>query len=357
MKSLRSVRSAVSVIICFALFCTLCSTWALLYQRVPDRGTTPPQSLGIATACKTTTTPYASLEDPTNITLGNPSPSSRTIPSKVWHSAPQANITENQREWTSSWTTTNPSFRQELLTDQSGSTFVREHFSSTRPDIVEVYEAIAIPILKADLLRYLIILAEGGVWSDLDVTCEKQIADWVPAEYQDHEIDMVVGLEFDLQWTAPGTHIFSQFSNWVFMARPSSRNLLVVVEAVIEKLREMTTTLGVGIEDLTLDLLYEDVVDTTGPKIMTVAILKGLGQLLGTVVDDRDFAGIKKPKLIGDVLIMPGNSFAARQNGFPVDQSEVLVTHHYEGSWKKADAEAKERKLQKTEKLQQDQTG
>lgn len=40
--------------------------------------------------------------------------------------------------------------------------------------------------------------------------------------------------------------------------------------------------------------------------------IKSLRQLLGRTVDDRDFSGIKQPKLLGDVLIMPGNSFAAR---------------------------------------------
>ena len=53
------------------------------------------------------------------------------------------------------------------------------------------------------------------------------------------------------------------------------------------------------------------------------------------------------PKLIGDVLIMPGVSFAASQNGYATDQGDALVTHHYEGSWKQADAEAKAKKKQK----------
>jgi hypothetical protein len=99
----------------------------------------------------------------------------------------------------------------------------------------------------------------------------------------------------------------------------------------------------VGIEGITLEML-SDVVEVTGPKIMTVAIMESLGQLLGRTVDDRDFAHTKRPKLVGDVLIMPGVSFAALQNSNPTDQGDPLVTHHYEGSWKKEDAEAKERK-------------
>jgi mannosyltransferase OCH1-like enzyme len=273
------------------------------------------------------------------------------IPDKVWHSAKFDNLTETQRERIGTWTKTNPYCRQELLTDRSAEAFVRAHFTSTRPDIVEIYESLPIAILRADLLRYLIMIAEGGIWGDLDVTCEKEVAEWVPLEYRNQTIDMIVGLEFDFAWRGPGKAVASQFCNWVFVARKSSRNLLVVVDSVIAKLREIAQAHGVGVRGLTLEML-PDVVDVTGPKIMTVAILKSLGQLLGRAVDDRDFSGIKQPKLVGDVLIMPGNSFAALQNNNPTDQGDVLVTHHYEGSWKKEDAEAKERKKQKEQQME-----
>ncbi|CAG8058573.1 unnamed protein product [Penicillium salamii] len=268
------------------------------------------------------------------------------VPDKVWHSAKFDNLTENQRGWIGSWTKTNPYCRQELLTDRSAQAFVRAYFHETRPDIVELYEALPIAILRADLLRYLIILAEGGVWGDLDVTCEKDVAEWVPPEYRNRTIDMIVGLEFDMPWRGPGKPIASQFCNWVFVGRKSSRNLQVVVDAVVAKLKQIAHENNVTIRGLTLEML-SDVVDVTGPKMMTIAILDSLGQLLNRTVDDRDFAGIKQPKLVGDVLIMPGNSFAANQNNHPTDQGDVLVNHHYEGSWKKEDAEAKERKKQK----------
>ncbi|KAE8154694.1 hypothetical protein BDV25DRAFT_147264, partial [Aspergillus avenaceus] len=139
------------------------------------------------------------------------------------------------------------------------------------------------------------------------------------------------------------------------MARPSSHNLQAVIDAVVNKIKDIAHSNGVPIADVTLDMLPVDVVDVTGPKIMTISILDRLSRILGRPVDDRDFSGIKRPKLIGDVLIMPGNSFAATQNAYPTDQGDALVTHHYEGSWKQADAEAKERKKQKDQA--QAQTG
>ncbi|KAJ5787185.1 CAZyme family GT32 [Penicillium paradoxum] len=349
MKNSRTLRVGVALLIPFMFFCYMC-IFGSIPQFIPDSTTTLPQSSEVAT---TTTVGHAStvpliessISDPTTHIIASATPI-YTIPDKVWHSAKSDNITHNQREWIGSWTKKNPSLRQELLTDQSAEAFVRAHFHKVRPDIVEVYLALQIPILRADLFRYLVVLAEGGIWGDLDVTCEKEVAEWVPTEYQNQSIDLIVGLEFDAEWQGSGTTVASQFSNWVFVGRQSSRNLRFVVDVVIKKLRDIALANAVGIEGVTLEMI-SDVVDVTGPKIMTVAIVESLGQFLGRTVDDRDFSGIKQPKLVGDVLIMPGVSFAALQNGNPTDQGDVLATHHYEGSWKKEAAEAKERQKQK----------
>ncbi|KAJ6169448.1 hypothetical protein N7497_002291 [Penicillium chrysogenum] len=285
----------------------------------------------------------------------HPTPSAApiyTLPDKVWHKSD--NLSENQREWTGSWTNKNPSLRQELLTDRSTEAFVRAHYFKTRPDIVEVYEALSIAILRADLFRYLVVLAEGGIWGDLDTTCEKEVSEWVPLEYRNEDIDMIVGLEFDFEWRGPGTEVASQFCNWVFVGRKNSRNLQVIVDTVINQLKDIARANAVGIEGITWEML-PDVVNVTGPKIMTIAIMQSLEQLLGRPVDDRDYAHITRPKLVGDVLIMPGVSFAALQNKNPTDQGDPLVTHHYEGLWKKEQVQAKERKKQKEEQERQQQ--
>ncbi|KAJ5757548.1 uncharacterized protein N7511_006242 [Penicillium nucicola] len=319
LKTSRSVRLAIAITVSLTFSYFFYMGWNPLHLAVPPRA------------------------DPSLSEQKRPSINSKTailnIPDKVWHSAKTNDVSDKQRAWINSWTKTNPSCRQELLTDRSGEEFVRAHFQQTRPDIVEVYEAIPIPILRADLLRYLIVLAEGGYWSDLDITAEKPNSDWVPVQYKHHNIDMIVGLEFDFAYRGPGTEVASQLCNWVFAAQPSSRNLQVIVDSVVSKLKEVAYINGVTISGIKLEML-QDVVNVTGPKIMTIAILQSLSQLLGRTVDDRDFSGIKQPKLVGDVLIMPGVSFAAAQNGDPTDQGDAFVTHHYEGSWKQADTEA-----------------
>lgn len=353
LKNSRSLRLTLALIIPFALIYYLYS-WNQTPTLVSSPTTT--QSFETTTGAGGSASISVAPKGPST-SDSHPTTSAAPIyslPDKVWHSAKFDNLSENQREWTGSWTRKNPSFRQELLTDRSAEAFVRAHYFKARPDIVEVYEALPIPILRADLFRYLVVLAEGGIWGDLDTSCEKDVAEWVPLEYRNENIDMIVGLEFDFESRGPGTEVASQFCNWVFVGRKSSRNLQVIVDTVLNKLKGIAKANAVGIEGITLEML-SDVVDVTGPKIMTVAIMKSLGQLLGRTVDDRDFAHTKQPKLVGDVLIMPGVSFAALQNGNPTDQGDPLVTHHYEGSWKKEDAEAKERKKLKQEQEQEQQ--
>ncbi|KAG6365663.1 hypothetical protein INS49_007274 [Diaporthe citri] len=50
--------------------------------------------------------------------------------------------------------------------------------------------------MKTDFLRYLVILAEGGVYSDLDTWALKPVDDWVP-QYLRGSVRAVVGIEFD----------------------------------------------------------------------------------------------------------------------------------------------------------------
>lgn len=49
------------------------------------------------------------------------------------------------------------------MTDSSGDTFVKSHFAS-HPDILDTFLALRNPIVKADILRYLILyeMAELG---------------------------------------------------------------------------------------------------------------------------------------------------------------------------------------------------
>ena len=53
-----------------------------------------------------------------------------------------------------------------------------------------------LPFAKSDVFRYVVVLAQGGVYADIDVTASTPVDEWVPmaGEYPP-AIDFVVGFE------------------------------------------------------------------------------------------------------------------------------------------------------------------
>ncbi|EPE35730.1 hypothetical protein GLAREA_05067 [Glarea lozoyensis ATCC 20868] len=255
-------------------------------------------------------------------------PSVTAIPEKIWYKLDSRGLTQQVRERVDTCLNKNPSYEYECLTDISGDAYVVEKFAR-RLDIVEAFLALPFPILKADFLRYLLLFNEGGTYSDLDVSCnEMTIQDWIPAQYK-KDARVVVGWEFDVGW---GDSFVREFATWTIMARPGSPHLAMVLEDILEGLQEKTQEHNVTIADLTWTMVG-DVVDLTGPRRMTRSILKSLRATPGIDFSDESIANLSEPKLVGDVLILPGYSFALSSNHYKLEdtQGPALATHHLTG--------------------------
>ncbi|KAG4440091.1 hypothetical protein IFR05_004434 [Cadophora sp. M221] len=261
-----------------------------------------------------------------------PSPTSTAIPQKIWYKSGPKGINEALGQWIGSCLLNNPSLRREILTDYSSDTYVKS-FYSHRPDIVNMYLSLTVPILKADFLRYLILFAEGGIWSDLDVSCEDvPIEEWIPEKYR-KDTAVVVGLEFDDDDWGHDDYLRTQFASWMIMAKPGSPHFEMVIQDVMKGLWDTAKENDVSISGVTYQMI-SDVVDVTGPKRMTRSIVRSLELQLKEPIGDKNTSGLTEPRLIDDVLILPSTAFAARQADYPEDRGPVLVTHHYAGTWK-----------------------
>jgi mannosyltransferase OCH1-like enzyme len=67
-----------------------------------------------------------------------------------------------------SWVYLNSGLRYEVLTDDNDQYYVETMYGPdrlNRPDIVDMYRTIKAKIVKADILRYLVMYAEGGVYT------------------------------------------------------------------------------------------------------------------------------------------------------------------------------------------------
>ncbi|KAJ5513544.1 hypothetical protein N7463_003096 [Penicillium fimorum] len=246
-----------------------------------------------------------------------------SIPFKLWQKAGSVKLNGEREKDIRSWLNVNPRLRHEILTDDSAEEYVRGHFSDY-PDILELYLSLPIPILKADLLRLLILYTDGGIWSDLDVTCHQPIDTWIPAQYQ-NKTNVVVGLEFD----------GLQFTSWTFMTKPKTSHIVAAIKYIIDGLKASAVQHNVTTAELNMTIIG-NVVDVTGPQAMTVALLQNLQEEMGVSFGRANITEIKKPTLFQDVLVLPDAAFASAQGGFPEDRGPYLVEHHYAGSWKNA---------------------
>lgn len=270
-----------------------------------------------------------------NLPLQTSSPTTSTetwtgIPRKIWYKVGPRGVTPKLQEWIDTCLNNNPSYKSEFMTDISGDEYVENKFSH-RPDIVEAFLSLQVPILKADMLRYLLLLNEGGIYSDLDVSCNVPIQDWIPEQYKQNA-SLVVGWEFDIGW---GDNFVREFATWTIMAKPGSPHLQRVVDDIVEGLREKARELNVTIAELKWGT-FGDVVDLTGPRRMTRGIMKSLKAKLGDAFEEKDYYAIPEPKLVEDVLILPAYAFALNSNKYQPDETQApaLVTHHFQSSWK-----------------------
>lgn len=259
-----------------------------------------------------------------------------TIPKKIWYKLGPKGLSSDARNWTNSCLEKNPDYEAEFLTDDSADAWVQDTFGHHRPDIADVYHSISVPILKADLLRYMLLFAEGGIWFDLDVSCEnRSIEEWIPSQYKSNT-SLVVGWEFDVGW---GEGVFHQLSTWTILAKPHLLYLKTAIEDIVSDLRYISSEKSVSIANITMSMV-PDVVDFTGPRRLTRSVYKVLQanrtkEEFKAQVETEVFFS-REPKLVDDVLFLPGYSFAASMNTYDdeVVVEPPLVIHHYAGSWK-----------------------
>lgn len=267
----------------------------------------------------------------------NASEHSHLFPRKIWQTSKTgpAGLDQNDRKAIQSWVKINQKHRYEILTQYSAESYVKDRFSH-RPDIEETFVDLQDPILRADLIRYLVLLGDGGVYSDIDTTSLIPIEDWVPSAYL-NQVNLVVGVEYDKldggrwgDWT-----LDLQFSTWAILAKPGHKLMELTVDRVVARLKALARKQDTTISGIRASFM--EVLNTTGPALFTEAVIEGLAHTTGTNFTWQNITGITESMLVEDVLILPINAFGSGQmhskSGDP-DENTALVQHHFKGSWK-----------------------
>ncbi|QLG71506.1 hypothetical protein HG535_0B05480 [Zygotorulaspora mrakii] len=174
----------------------------------------------------------------------------KPIPRRVWQTwkvgADSAEFPAEFRTFQKDWTASIEEaelFQYSLVPDSYVLPFLQSLYGEV-PVIIEAFEAMPSHILKADFLRYLLIYARGGIYSDIDTVPLKPLDSWLsvnPTSLQNFESEntpvpysnyaksfkkvdpgFIVGIEADpdrpdwKRWYARRI----QFCQWTFQAKP-----------------------------------------------------------------------------------------------------------------------------------------
>lgn len=257
---------------------------------------------------------------------------------QTWKTSPSsAEFDEAFREAEASWTELHPGFVHEVITDKVA-VYLITHLYSTVPEVLEAYKVLPHPVLKADFFRYLILLARGGIYTDIDTHALKSALDWVPSNVPQDSIGMVIGIEADPdrpdweEWYSRRI----QFCQWTIQAKPGHPILReVVAHITAETLRRKAAG------KLTLGKNLEGVVEFTGPAAWTDIIFNYFNDARyfdlsnsKSNISWKEFTGMTAPKKLGDVVVLPITSFSpgVQQMGAgDWDDPMAYVGHDFQG--------------------------
>jgi hypothetical protein len=276
-------------------------------------------------------------------------------------------------------------FIQQLVTSEWADNFITETLASI-PDLADLYKTYPHNVLRADLLRYLILWYYGGYYSDMDIFPAQSIKscpalrDAGFADTVDPDISLVVGVEIDEPFASPQkmhdwhwvrSYGFVQYTMYAPQRfSPLLREIIVRVlshtrrhidqsnfflGARYNELATLEIT-GPGVfTDAVLDVL-SDTLPATHPLIQeSVKADAGLGDMVppsGASPIQRvtwaPFYRLKLPRCIkgsdaklgkqlGGLCVLPVNSWGNGQRhseaeGF--NSPQACVNHRFGGTWK-----------------------
>ncbi|KPM42462.1 hypothetical protein AK830_g4088 [Neonectria ditissima] len=257
--------------------------------------------------------------------------SAQPFPSKIWQSWKDdaEDPTGRTVGFPHQWRLVNPEWRYERITDANSDAYVRARFDA---NIWKVFVSLQDPILKADFLRYLILLEEGGVWADIDVYPHQPVSKWIPEQYRD-SVNLVIGIENDhhKQPIWPGSPYSVQLCQYTVLAKAGHPAIKILVDQVTGDLQRLIESKQPG-DGIT----FEEVMATTGPFAFTKVMMDYFKNMTDVEHTGDELDSLEEPRLIGDVLVLPKDSFG----WLPQDQTHekgdeiILVEHLFIGSWR-----------------------
>ena len=261
------------------------------------------------------------------------------FPAYIWqtwkYTPASGDFGESFRPAEASWSELHPGFVHEVVTDEAA-LYLLKHLYVSVPEVIEAYTSLPLPVMKADFFRYLILLARGGIYTDIDTTAIRSTTDWIPEQVPRSTIGLIIGIEADPD-RADWKDWYSrriQFCQWTIQAKSGHPVLRDVVATITEDTLRMKKK---GI--LTKDKMEKSIIEFTGPAVWTDAVFSYLNDPTYYRMDGKNitweaFTGMETAKKVGDVVVLPITSFSpgVQQMGAKEpDDPMAFVKHDFEG--------------------------
>lgn len=269
----------------------------------------------------------------------------KRFPAFIWQTWPYSDLDERMdrtlQSYERSWGDKNPGFVHEIVNDDAVAALVHYLYSGV-PEVIEAYDALPSPNLRADFFKYLILLARGGVYADIDTDPLQPVPNWIPENVHPKEIGLIIGIENDAHnpdWRSNYVRRL-QFGNWIIQAKPGHP----VMREIVAKVTEVTLQHKKD-GDLRMNLRNDmNIMKWTGSGIWTDVIFTYFNDYVQSGVLSKitwkEFHDLKVPKLVGDVLVFPQSSFSAPEKdakeGEGNNKALHFARHMHMRSWKQA---------------------
>jgi mannosyltransferase OCH1-like enzyme len=212
------------------------------------------------------------------------------IPKLIHQTAPTANVPEKWKAFQSRLQALHPDWTYHLWTDDENLAFVRRHY----PDFLDIYQRLPKNIMRADVIRYLLMDQLGGMYLDLDYEMLK------PFDLLDHDIV--------LPWESSGE--FGAGNDKISSSSMASARGHPFWRMVIEDLKADPPLMA-----------NPDVEKETGPEFLTGVFQRAKAQGMQFYCPPRDWFNPRTPR-------------SPRAYRAIVNANVSYGIHHCHGTWR-----------------------
>lgn len=171
------------------------------------------------------------------------------IPKIIWQTYKTEYPPEQSRESIKTWLTLNSEYEWCYMDDRVCDSFIKDNFSD---EFYQMYCALPLGVMRADVWRVCVVYIYGGVYSDVDTRCLKPIKQWIRPE---HELVICV----ETEWGA--------LVNFTFAAKPKHPALYSVLETFLNHYnspRYLNTDFGSPVQNFGADAFVVGILNHYG---------------------------------------------------------------------------------------------